>query len=191
MSANTPKHPATSRRLNRAHTSLLVVDLQERLLPSIWEQQRVLKESSRLIQGAQLLGLPILATEQYRKGLGPTVPDITTLIRNFLPIQKLTFSACTDEVMTELRRREISDVVLCGIETHVCVCQTALDLLDAGFRVFVAGEACSSRTRENWQIGLERMQAAGATPVSVEMVLFELLERAGTDEFKRMLPLVK
>jgi len=180
-----------TRRLNRARTALLVVDVQEKLLPSIWENHRVLQECVRLIQGANLLGLPILLTEQYRQGLGPTVTEVASLLPNVDPVQKMTFSGCTPEVVNCLTRADCRDVLLCGIECHVCVTQTALDLLDTGFHVYTVGDACSSRTSENWRIGLERMQSAGATSVSVEMVLFELLGRAGTDEFKRILHLVK
>jgi nicotinamidase-related amidase len=180
-----------TRRLNRARTALLVVDVQEKLLPSIWESHRVLRECVRLVQGAHLLGLPILATEQYRQGLGPTVAELASVLPNADPIQKMAFSGCTPEVVDRLTRTDRRDVLLCGIECHVCVTQTALDLLDTGFHVYTVGDACSSRTSENWRVGLERMQSAGVTSVSVEMVLFELLGRAGTDEFKRILSLVK
>jgi nicotinamidase-related amidase len=180
-----------TRRLNRARTALLVVDIQERLLPSIWEDQRVLRECVRLVHGANLLGLPVLVTEQYRQGLGPTVAEVASLLPGIDPVQKTAFSGCTPEVVDRLTRADRRDVLLCGIECHVCVTQTALDLLDTGFDVYTVSDACSSRTPENWRVGLERMQSAGVTPVSVEMALFELLGRAGTDEFKRILNLVK
>jgi len=180
-----------TRRLDRARAALLLVDLQENLLPSIWERARVVRESVRLVRGVSLLGLPVLVTEQYRRGLGPTVTEVASVVPDFDPVQKLAFSGCTPEILDRLRSRDLRDVVLCGIESHVCVTQTALDLLDAGFRVFPAADACSSRTPENWRSGLDRMQSAGSVLVSVEMVLFELLGRAGTDEFKRVLDLVK
>lgn len=183
--------PILPRRLDRARAVLLVVDLQEKLMPSVWESARVLRECVRLIQGATALGLPVLATEQYRQGLGPTVPEVAAVLPDFNPLQKLAFSGATPEILDQLHRQGRRDVLLCGVECHVCVCQTALDLLDAGFRVFPAAEACSSRTPDNWRAGLDRMQQAGATRASVEMVLFELLGHAGTDEFKRILRLVK
>jgi nicotinamidase-related amidase len=190
-SSPAPAAHTQSRRLDRSRAALLVVDLQEKLLPSIWERARVVRESVRLIQGISFLGLPVLVTEQYRHGLGPTVAEVASVLPDFNPVQKLEFSGCTPEILDRLRSRNLTDVVLCGIESHVCVTQTALDLLDTGFRVFPAAEACSSRTAENWRAGLDRMRTAGAVPVSVEMVLFELLERAGTEEFKRILGLVK
>ena len=181
-----------SLRLTRAKAGLVVVDVQERLLPAIFEQQRVVQNIVRLIQGAAILQVPIFATEQYRKGLGRTVPEVAAAVPGFAPMEKLAFSACGAEgFVPALKSRQVSEAILCGIEAHVCVSQTCLDLLDRGFRVFVAADAVSSRTQENYRFGLDRMRAAGAVIVSTEMVLFELLERAGTDEFKQILALVK
>ena len=185
METNTP-------RLERAKTVVVVVDIQERLLPAISEKERVLHNTLHLIQGAAILRLPLLVTEQYRKGLGPTVPEIAAAIAGFAPIEKLAFSACgAKEFLGTLQATKLSDVILCGIETHVCVTQTCLDLLDEGFGVFVAADAVSSRTPENHRFGIERMRQAGAVMVSTEMALFELLEMAGTEEFKKILALVK
>jgi nicotinamidase-related amidase len=182
----------TSLRLTRAKAGLVVVDVQERLLPAIFERQRVVQNTIRLIQGAGILQVPIFATEQYRKGLGPTVPEVAAAIPGFAPMEKLAFSACGATGFTAaLKEREVSEAILCGIEAHVCVSQTCLDLLEKGFRVFVTEDAVSSRTSANYRSGLDRMRAAGAVIVSTEMVLFELLERAGTDEFKQILNLVK
>ena len=139
-----------------------------------------------------MLKVPVFATEQYRKGLGATVPEVAVAMAGVTPIEKLTFSACGAAGFSEaLRARNVRDAILCGIEAHVCVAQTGLDLLDAGFRVFVAADAVSSRTPENCQLGLERLRGAGAVMVSTEMVLFEWLERAGTEEFKRIHALVR
>jgi|ERR1019366_7238828 nicotinamidase-related amidase len=182
----------TSLRLTRAKAGLVVVDVQERLLPAIFEQQRVVQNTVSLIQGAAILQVPIFATEQYRKGLGPTVPEVATIIPGFAPMEKLAFSACgATGFVAALKQKKVSEAIVCGIEAHVCVTQTCLDLLEKGFRVFVAADAVSSRTPENCRAGLDRMRAAGAVIVSTEMVLFELLERAGTDEFKQILKLVK
>jgi nicotinamidase-related amidase len=184
--------PANPLRICRARAALLVIDLQERLLPVISGHELVTLNSSRLIQAARILQIPVYATEQYRKGLGPTVPEITSALAGVAPVEKLTFSACADsELMMALAARASSDIILCGIETHVCVCQTCLDLRSAGLRPFVVADATSSRTPENHRLGLDRMRDAGATIVSTEMVLFELVERAGTDEFKQVLALVK
>jgi nicotinamidase-related amidase len=181
-----------SHRLTRARAGLVVVDVQERLLPAIFEKERVLQNVVRLVRGAAVLQVPTFATEQYRKGLGSTVPEVAAAIPGFAPLEKLAFSACgASGFVSSLESQKVSDAVICGIEAHVCVTQTCLDLLDKGFRVFVSADAVSSRTPENYRFGLERMSAAGAVIVSTEMVLFELLGQAGTAEFKEILGLVK
>jgi nicotinamidase-related amidase len=182
----------TSLRLTRSKAGLVVVDIQERLLPAIFEKERVAQNSVRLIQGAAILQVPIFATEQYRRGLGPTVPEVAAAIPGFSPMEKLAFSACgAAGFVPALESKRLSEAVLCGIEAHVCVTQTCLELLEKGFRVFVVADAISSRTAENYRLGVDRMRAAGAVIVSTEMVLFELLEQAGTAEFKQILTLVK
>lgn len=179
-------------RLRRAQAGLVVVDIQERLLPAIHEKERVAQNALRLVQGAATLEVPILVTEQYRKGLGQTIPEIAKSIPGFAPMEKMAFSACGAAGFRDaLAERGLADIILCGIECHVCVCQTCLDLLDHGFRPFVVSDAVSSRTPENYQLGLERMRDSGAIIGSTEMLLFELLERAGTDEFKKVLSLIK
>jgi nicotinamidase-related amidase len=181
-----------SHRLTRTRAGLVVVDVQQRLLPAIFEKERVLQNVLRLIQGAAILKVPVFATEQYPKGLGPTVPEVAVAIPGFAPREKVAFSACgAAGFVPALKQKKVLEAVLCGIEAHVCVSQTCLDLLDKGFRVFVVADAVSSRTPENCRIGLDRMRAAGAVIVSTEMVLFELLEQAGTAEFKQILALVK
>ncbi len=181
-----------SDRLCRTKAGLVIIDIQERLLPAIDGQARVVQNSLRMIQGAVILGLPLFATEQYRKGLGPTVPEIAQAVPGFSPLQKLTFSACgASDFVQQLQAKGVSQVLLCGIETHVCVCQSALDLLDQAFRVFVVADAVASRAPENHHLGLERTRDAGAILVSTEMALFELLGAAGTEEFKQVLSLVK
>src|ERR1043166_4223379 len=182
----------TSRRLVGPNCALIVIDIQERLLPGIFERERVVQNSVRLIKGADLLGIPIFATEQYRKGLGVTVPEVALAFGSVVPVEKLAFSACgATGLSAALKAKKIASVILCGIESHVCVCQTCLDLLDQDYGVFVVADAISSRTPENHRIGLERMRESGAVIVSTEMALFELLGKAGTDEFRQILPLVK
>ena len=182
----------SSYKLSRAKAGLLVIDFQERLLPAMHAKESCLENALRLIKGGSILSLPVFATEQYRKGLGRTVPQIAALLPGVTPVEKMSFSCCGAEgLISSLKERNIYDVVLCGIETHVCVCQTALDLLDNGFRVFVVADAVASRTPENHRLALERMRDAGVIVVSTEMILFELLGRAGTDEFKQILPLLK
>ena len=181
-----------SLRLTRAKAGLVVVDIQERLLPAIFEKERLVQNALRLIKGAAILGVPVIATEQYRKGLGATVPEVAAAIPDFAPMEKVAFSAHgAAGFAATLEKNKISEPILCGMETHVCVTQTCLDLLAQGCRVFVVADAVSSRTPDNYRYGIDRMRAAGAVIVSTEMVLFELLEQAATDEFKQVLALVK
>lgn len=182
----------TSHRITRNKAGLVVVDIQERLLPAIHEKERVLANAIRLIKGAAIMGLPVIVTEQYRKGIGATASEVAAAVPGFAPLEKMAFSSCGAEgFVAALEAKGVRDVILCGIEAHVCVTQTCLDLLAGTFRAFVVADAISSRTPENHRAGVERMCNAGAVIVSTEMILFELLERAGTDEFKRFLPLVK
>jgi nicotinamidase-related amidase len=179
-------------RIRRNQACILVVDLQVKLLPSIFRQQRVVENTRRLVTAAALLQVPVLATEQYRNGLGETAPKVAAAIEGFAPMEKLAFSACAAAgFRPALKAKNVPSVVICGIEAHVCVLQTCLDLLEDGFNVFVVADAISSRTAENRQLALERMRDAGATIVSTEMVLFELLEKAGTAEFKKIITLIK
>ena len=139
-----------------------------------------------------MLKIPIFVTEQYRKGLGLTTPEIASVIENFAPKEKETFSACgADGLVSSIKTSKIRQIVLCGMETHICILNTCLDLLDEGFEVFVAADAVSARNPENTWIALERMRDSGAVIVSTEMVLFEILGRAATDEFKEILKLVR
>ncbi len=187
-----PKTTTGGRRIRRDRCGVWVVDFQERLLPSVREADAVLARATLLVRAARQLGVPLWVTEQYPRGLGGTVAPLREALGDTPRREKLTFSAAGAEGLpTEPAARAVADVVVCGIETHVCVCQTTLDLLDAGHRVFVAADAVSSRTAADHELGLARMRSAGAVPVSVEMVIFEWLERAGTDAFKRLLPLLK
>jgi len=182
---------AALQKIQRAGAGLVVLDLQERLLPAMFESEGLLQSVTCLVKGASILGLPILVTEQYRKGLGSTIEQVAQLIPG-APFHKMTFSACGAEgFLNALRQKNLTQAVLCGIEAHVCVTQTCLDLLAEGLRIFVAADAVSSRSAQNKQVGLERIRNAGAVIVSTEMVLFELLEKAGTEEFKQILALVK
>lgn len=180
------------RRIDRSAAGLFVIDIQERLLPSIFENERLIRNAVLLIRAMRILGREILVTEQYPKGIGPTVPEITAALAGLRPLEKLTFSAVgADSFNHAFAKMGATDVVLCGIEAHVCVTQTCIDLIARGLRVFVVSDAVSSRTPENWKAGLERMHDAGAVIVSTEMIIFELLEKAGTPEFKQVLPLLK
>lgn len=187
-------HPE-SMRLDRAQAAVLVIDIQERLLAAIAEDQRpgVLRGAALLIQGAGHLGLPVLVTEQYPRGLGPTAEPVRAALPAAVrPIEKTHFSClgapAVQAALQQLGRRQI---LLCGMESHVCVYQTARDLLAAGHAVFVVKDAVASRTAQNLQVGLSLMERAGAVLTSVEAALFDLLGCAGTAEFKAISALVK
>jgi nicotinamidase-related amidase len=171
-------------------TLLLVVDVQERLAPAIAGHKRVEWNIRRLIDGAKALGLPVLATEQYPKGLGPTVPELAGRLG---PIPaKLTFSCCgCPETLRQLERRGVHKILVCGIEAHVCVQQTVLDLLSHGWRVYVAADAVGSRRAIDYRVALRRMDSAGATLTTTEAALFEWCEAAGTPEFREISRLAK
>ena len=178
--------------LDRRRTCLLVVDVQERLLPVIHQNELLLQNIQRLVSGAGILGLPIIVSEQYPKGLGPTVAPLRGLLEKASKLEKITFSCMRDQPIADLIRQSSRDSILvCGTESHVCVLQTVLDALGSGFRVHVAADAVSSRTQENKRIALDRMRQAGAVITSTESALFELLEKAGTAEFKKISALVK
>lgn len=177
--------------LNADEAALVVIDVQGKLARLMYERERLFENLAKLIQGARVLGLPVLVTEQNPAGLGPTVPEIAAL----LPaerVAKVAFSCCGEEVfvarLEALGRRQL---LLAGIEAHICVCQTAVDLVGRGYDVSVVADAVSSRTGRNRDIGLERMKAAGAGITSVETALFELLKVAEGEKFKAILRLVK
>lgn len=173
-------------------TALLVIDVQERLLPVIDECDRVETQVGKLIDGANVLGLPVLVTEQYRKGLGVTVPAIAEKLDGAVcNHEKLKFSACIEPIREELSRRGIRSVIVCGIEAHVCVLQSALDLADVGYVVAVAEDAVGSRRVVDREAALRRMTQAGVVPTTVESVLLELVHEAGTGRFKAILPVIK
>jgi nicotinamidase-related amidase len=166
----------------------VVVDVQEAFRKAIPDFDRVAKATATLIEGASIIGVPIVATEQYPKGLGETVPEVAEhLPKGTVPLEKVCFSAADAEGF-DLAGRD--QALVCGIETHVCVNQTALGLLESGVEVQVAEDAVGSRFDENKQVGLHKMERAGAVLTSVETALFELLGRAGTDEFKRVQRLI-
>jgi nicotinamidase-related amidase len=178
--------------LLREQTVLVVIDVQGKLASLMHEREPLFKNIERLIKGAEVLKIPVLLTEQYPKGLGDTVPEIKSLLPHVTPLEKMTFScAATDAFMQALQSLARQRVLVCGIETHVCVYQTVSDLLKAGYAVEVVADAVSSRTAENKRLGMERMNAKGATVTSTEMCLFELVQVAGTDEFKAISKLVK
>jgi nicotinamidase-related amidase len=174
-------------------TALVVVDVQERLFPHVHDHTDLERELIRLARGTRELGLPTVVTEQYVKGLGSTIATLRDALGEaYEPLEKMSFSCCGDNrFLDALVATGRSDVILCGIEAHVCVYQTATDLLDRGYRVHLVTDAVSSRTRANRDLALRRLEAAGVILTGVEMLLFELLGVSGTPEFKAISRLVK
>ena len=182
------------RPLEAEQCALIVVDIQEKLLPPIFQKDQLVRNSQLLIRLADILKIPILLTTQYAKGLGNTVSDIASLLPETQAIDKQMFSCFGSEAFCSLLKRlpgSRTTVLLCGMESHICVAQTALGALRAGYLVHVASDAVSSRSEWNWKIGLERMRAAGAVLSSTEMMIYELLRSSGAPAFKQMLAHLK
>ena len=182
------------RALEPEQCALIVVDIQEKLLPPIWEKERLVRNAQLLIRLAGILKIPALVTTQYNKGLGNTVPEVASLLPDTPTVDKLMFSCFGSDVFCSLLKRlpgQRTTVLLCGMETHICVMQTALGALREGYLVHVASDAVASRTELNWRIGLERMRAAGAILSSTEMIIYELLRSSGAPAFKELLPYLK
>jgi nicotinamidase-related amidase len=168
--------------------------MQEKLLPPIFQKEQLIRNSQQLIRLAGILKVPALMTTQYAKGLGATVPEIASLLPETQAIDKQMFSCFGSDVFCTLLKRSPGNrntVLLCGMESHICVAQTALAALREGYIVHVASDAVSSRTEWNWKIGLERMRAAGAVISSTEMIIYELLRSSGAPAFKELLPYLK
>jgi nicotinamidase-related amidase len=184
---------AARRPLDPAACALLVIDIQEKLLPPVFEKERLLRNAQLLIRTAGILHLPTIATTQYARGLGDTVPQVKALLPQSA-IDKQEFSCFGSDVFCSLLKRlpgQRNTLLLCGMESHICVMQTALGALREGYLVHVASDAVSSRTEWNWKTGLERMRAAGAVISSTEMMIYELLRSSGSEAFKQMLPHLK
>jgi nicotinamidase-related amidase len=182
------------RSLQAEQCALIVVDIQQKLLPPIFRKEQLVKNSQLLIRLAKILDVPGLVTTQYASGLGNTVPEIASLLPETQAIDKQIFSCFGSDVFCSRIKHlpgNRTTVLLCGMEAHICVMQTALDALREGYLVHVASDAVSSRTEQNWQVGLERMRAAGAVISSTEMMIYELLRSSGSSAFKEMLPYLK
>jgi nicotinamidase-related amidase len=179
-------------RIELETTALLAVDMQEKLLGIVEGGDSVVARAGLLIDGFNALTAPVLATEQYPQGLGATVEPIATRLGDAVERhEKLRFSACIEPILEPLRESGRRSVVICGIEMHVCVLQTALDLAEAGYVVAVAADACGSRRRVDYEAAAERMRQAGVIPTTAEAVLMEMVGAAGTGPFKAILPLIK
>jgi nicotinamidase-related amidase len=185
---------AARRLLDAAQCVLTVVDIQEKLLPPIFNKEAMVRNSQLLIRLAKILSIPAMVTTQYSKGLGGTVPEIASLLAEVRAIDKMEFGCFgSDEFRSGLRKLpgNRNTLLLCGMEAHICVTQTALGALNDGYLVHVASDAVGSRSESNWKVGLERMRDAGAVISSTEMMMYELLRCSGTKEFKELLPFIK
>lgn len=173
--------------VHKDRSVLLVIDLQLKLTPAIDQVERVLHAACWVLQVATQLQIPILLTEQYPQGLGHTVPEIANLVTAHAIQEKIHFSAWREApIQQKLQQFKKQQIVLIGTEAHVCVLQTAMDLIDAGFSVYVVEEAVGSRTQANKALALQRLQQAGVQILSQEMLAFEWLERAGTEPFRNI-----
>jgi len=178
--------------LSTERSALVIVDVQERLMPAVFESERVVRNVQILLKAAGELKVPVLVSEQYPKGLGPTVAAVRDALPTDSVVEKITFSCAGERhFMDRLIGLGRKQIVLAGSEAHVCVLQTALSLIKEGFEVFLVADACASRTAANAELGIARMRSNGAEIVSTEMVVFEWMERAGTPSFKILSQLIK
>jgi isochorismate hydrolase len=184
-----PRHPWL---LSRDRALLCVIDLQAPFLGVIWERERLLSAARLLVEAAKILSIPILATTQYAEKLGGIVPEIVLPQGASEPIDKLTFSSAANSQFRELLNASGRDqILLCGLETHICVQQTALDLVHLGYQVHCAADAVSARSIDRHKLGMEKMRDAGVIPCAAESAVFEMLREAGTPEFKALQGLIK
>jgi nicotinamidase-related amidase len=178
--------------LSRENTILLVIDMQEKLTRVMADKEQLIINLQKLIKGAIALGIPVVLTEQYPQGLGATIPDVITLLPEAKPLAKMSFSCCGDiEIMQTLKNLKPTQVLVAGIETHVCVYQTAADLVKQGFEVHVVVDCVASRTPDNKKVAVHKMRDMGVQVTSVETALFELLKTAENKNFKEISKIVK
>lgn len=184
---------AALQSLEAERCALLVIDIQRKLLPPIFQREQLVRNAQLLIRAAGILRIPALVSTQYAKGLGGTVPEIGSLLPGTEVIDKTLFSCFGSEMFCAALKRvpgQRNTLLLCGMESHICVTQTALGALREGYVVHVASDAVGSRTEWNWKSGLERMRDAGAVISSTEMMIYELM-RASSEAFKELLPFLK
>ena len=182
------------RPLEAEQCALVVIDIQEKLLPPIFQKEQLVRNTQLLIRAATILKIPALVSTQYAKGLGGTVPAIASLLAGTEVIDKTLFSCFGSDAFCSFLKRlpgQRNTLLLCGMESHICVTQTALGALREGYLVHVASDAVGSRAEWNWKIGLERMRAAGAVISSTEMMIYELMRSSSSAAFKELLPHLK
>jgi nicotinamidase-related amidase len=184
-----------TKKLKAESSQLLVIDVQERLAPVMFEMEKMTKNALITLEAARHLNIPVLVSEQYRKGLGATIEPLRAASSNAPVMEKMHFSCWDDEAMrqhlSENKASGRDQFVLLGVEAHICVAQTALDLAAEGNEVFVVADATTSRESRSVRLALERMRAAGCSIITAEMALFEWLHLSGTEDFKKLSKLVK
>ena len=178
--------------LRKEKTGLIIVDAQEKLMNVMKNRERVVDRMVKLLHLARVFDLPVILTEQNSKMLGPTVSAVKELLPEYRPLEKIHFNCCeVEDFNRALDSGDFNNFILTGIETHICVFQTCLSLLEKGYNVHVPHHAVDSRTEGNWNIGLSLMQRAGAVITSAETIIFQIIGKAGTKEFKKLLPVIK
>ena len=179
-------------RINRDRCSGLIIDLQERLFPHMDQKEEVLRKCLMLMEGLKVLNIPILFTEQYPRGLGPSLQIVSQALGSSRAIEKTAFSCCDEpEFMKALEKSTPGTLIIGGIEAHVCVMQTVIDLLEAGYSVVLVEDCVSSRNPDDKRVAIHRMRSEGAVIATCESILFELARTSGTEEFKAISRLVK
>lgn len=179
-------------RIKRDQCAGLLIDIQERLFPHMDRKDDLLRKNLMLIEGLKILGVPLFFTEQYPRGLGPTHESIREVLGTIPPIEKTAFSCCDEpEYIKTLEKHKRNALIICGIEAHVCVMQTAVDLLESGYSAVVVEDCISSRNPEDKRVAIHRMRSEGAVITTCESILFELARISGTEEFKAISRLVK
>jgi len=177
--------------LNKEEAVLMVIDIQERLIPVMKHGSQIISKTNTLLTIANTLNIPVVVTQQYTKGLGKTVEEVASNFNQASVYEKITFSACTDQLVSDLKNIGRQKIIVTGMETHVCVFQTVRDLLRIGYNVFIVGDAVCSRSKENYLNALSLMQQMGAVITNTESVFFDLMKEAGTPEFKELSRLIK
>lgn len=181
-------------KLTREEPLLLIIDVQERLAPAMQNNEKTIKNIKILIETAKKMDIPMIVTEQYPKGLGSTISEIKDILAGVEQVsihEKIEFSACSEDVLNTLKKYNKNKIIVVGMETHVCVFQTIRDLLANRYQVFAVADGVDSRYNHNYLNGLELIKEMGATVTNTETIVFDLLQKAGTDEFKYLSKLIK
>ena len=178
--------------LERDDSGLLIIDVQEKLMDVMGQDRRVIDNIIRLLQLARIFDLPTILTEHYPKWLGPTLPALVDALPSYDPIHKMHFNCCdADGFKERLDAVGVKNIIVAGVESHICIFQTCVSLLERGYNVHVPQDAVDSRTEENWRVGLRLMERAGALITATETVIYQILKKAGTKEFKKMLKIMR